>query len=250
MGTTGHELICGIVYGPVISRRFGKTLGINLLPSGDKFCNFNCPYCQLGLTHNRSDAEWDFPRVAQIAGDVHDWLKINSPKGLRAVVISGNGEPTLHPAFAEITEVLMGIRESEAPRLPIYCFTNGTRFSDIHVLKALSRLDQCHLKLDPGSRISNQPLDAENRKMILARARSLQNLYIQSCVFSGKVSNTSEPDVVQWLEGLHALPVREIFLYTVSRQTAIPDIIPVEADIMQNLATRARATISCPVRVV
>jgi wyosine [tRNA(Phe)-imidazoG37] synthetase (radical SAM superfamily) len=42
----------GIIYGPVPSRRLGRSLGINLLPTDHKLCSFNCLYCQYGWTKN------------------------------------------------------------------------------------------------------------------------------------------------------------------------------------------------------
>ena len=40
----------GVIYGPIHSRRFGTSLGINLLPAGRKVCSFNCVYCQYSWT--------------------------------------------------------------------------------------------------------------------------------------------------------------------------------------------------------
>ena len=45
-----------IVFGPVKSRRFGVSLGINLLPLSYKYCTFNCIYCECGWTINKNAA--------------------------------------------------------------------------------------------------------------------------------------------------------------------------------------------------
>ena len=57
------NLDCDIVYGPIPSRRFGYSLGVNLLPSGQKVCDFDCLYCQCGWTP-RSLVEQGFTSVA------------------------------------------------------------------------------------------------------------------------------------------------------------------------------------------
>jgi wyosine [tRNA(Phe)-imidazoG37] synthetase (radical SAM superfamily) len=50
-----YSLQTGIVYGPVRSRRFGRSLGINLSPCGRKLCSFDCVYCHYGATERRSE---------------------------------------------------------------------------------------------------------------------------------------------------------------------------------------------------
>src|SRR5262252_9125042 len=62
-----------IIYGPVRSRRLGRSLGINLLPAGVKICNMNCAYCQYGWTRGRGRRAGDaggWPATAAIEGAV------------------------------------------------------------------------------------------------------------------------------------------------------------------------------------
>ena len=94
----------GLIYGPVNSRRLGRSLGINLLPLRLKICTFNCVYCQYGWTQIHGDQLFDtslWPLLSEISTALTDAL--NELKSTPSyLTFSGNGEPTLHPQFADI----------------------------------------------------------------------------------------------------------------------------------------------------
>ena len=82
----------GIVYGPIASRRLGRSLGINILPEGTKVCNFNCPYCQYGWTPRLEDgrrADWPSPDVVARAADA----ALAVDPAVDRITLAGNGEP-------------------------------------------------------------------------------------------------------------------------------------------------------------
>ena len=101
------ELQSGLVYGPVQSRRLGRSLGVNLCPAGRKTCNFNCAYCQYGWTN--FPAKEMFPRPADVI-DALDAALQRDPD-VDSITVAGNGEPTLHPAFVSIADGLFHARE-------------------------------------------------------------------------------------------------------------------------------------------
>ncbi len=82
----------GITYGPVRSRRLGRSLGINVLPGGRKVCNFDCRYCQYGWTDPALSASTqapEFPALEEILKDEAlrepdnsgIWIQVLSPDG-------------------------------------------------------------------------------------------------------------------------------------------------------------------------
>ncbi|RLC53524.1 MAG: radical SAM protein, partial [Candidatus Cloacimonadota bacterium] len=92
-----------IVFGPVNSRRFGISLGVNLLPVGYKFCTFNCIYCECGWTFKADSQKHPLPKPEEIynrLNDVLDKMK-KQDKAPDNITFAGNGEPTIHPHFAE-----------------------------------------------------------------------------------------------------------------------------------------------------
>jgi len=106
------DLQTGMVYGPLESRRFGRSLGVNLAPPGRKTCNYNCAYCQYGWTAFPASAA--FPAPADVI-DAVDRALARDPE-VDAITVAGNGEPTLHPAFAPIAEGLFHVRARRAPK--------------------------------------------------------------------------------------------------------------------------------------
>ena len=110
------ELKRGMVYGPVASRRLGRSLGINLLPARDKVCRFDCVYCQYGATTScdASTLAGELPAVDQVIAAVEDALH-RLPEPPAWLTFSGNGEPTLHPDFPAAVD---GGRRPARPALP------------------------------------------------------------------------------------------------------------------------------------
>ncbi|MGD8706353.1 MAG: radical SAM protein, partial [Syntrophobacterales bacterium] len=96
----------GILYGPIDSRRLGKSLGINLMPSDFKLCSFNCVYCHYGWTRKHfldfHGLHKDLPSIDAVVRKVEEAAKSKIPFDF--LTFSGNGEPTLHPHFPELVE--------------------------------------------------------------------------------------------------------------------------------------------------
>ena len=86
-----------IVYGPVFSRRLGRSFGINLLPRNQKSCSFDCVYCQYGATQypTLTPKIEDIPAIDEVLEAVEKALR--KPRSMDYLTFSGNGEPTLHP---------------------------------------------------------------------------------------------------------------------------------------------------------
>ena len=80
------------IYGPVPSRRLGRSLGIDLLPA--KICTYDCIYCQLGKTGGRTTKRRPYRNVAEVLAQ----LNSSFAQGLTAdcITIAGSGEPTLN----------------------------------------------------------------------------------------------------------------------------------------------------------
>lgn len=250
----GHDLVSSIVYGPVVSRRFGTTLGVNLLPQGKKFCSFNCVYCQLDWT----DASYhplpdEFPRPDEIATAL---LAAESAAAWREkwdelayIVISGNGEPTLHPEFSACVDAILKFRNLHLPQALVICFTNGSVMNDENVLQALERLDQCHLKFDAALPHIDLPQDQFKFSDLHAASKVLHNLVVQSCFVTGCLDNTSNEDIQAWRDSIVKLAPKRVDVYTVSRPPAAEELLPVAQDRLQEIAGVLRKEGLCVVVV-
>ncbi|MHA1407905.1 MAG: radical SAM protein [Candidatus Heimdallarchaeaceae archaeon] len=104
------------VFGPVPSRRLGRSLGISPIPF--KTCNFSCIYCQLGRTNNFTNERKEFYPVEDIAQEVEEAL--NQGFNLDFITIVGDGEPTLYKSLGTL---ILSIKELTS--IPIAVITNG-----------------------------------------------------------------------------------------------------------------------------
>jgi wyosine [tRNA(Phe)-imidazoG37] synthetase (radical SAM superfamily) len=105
------------VFGPVASRRLGRSLGIDLVPF--KTCSYNCIYCQLGPTTNLTVERRDWVPFDQILEEAR--RKIPSAAGVDCITFSGSGEPTLHSRIGEIIHELKRLTS-----IPVAVLTNGS----------------------------------------------------------------------------------------------------------------------------
>ena len=108
------------IFGPVPSRRLGLSLGVDLIPH--KTCTFDCLYCEVGRTTNRTITGKPFAPVDEILRQLEKRLTECTPE---VITLAGSGEPTLH---SEIHHVISGIRELTDTRIVI--LTNGSLFWD------------------------------------------------------------------------------------------------------------------------
>jgi len=90
------------LFGPVRSRRLGRSLGLDLVPV--KTCTFECPYCQLGGTTCKTLERREYVPTAAVIAEFTSWLQSD---GLAdCVTLAGSGEPTLHSRFGEILDAV------------------------------------------------------------------------------------------------------------------------------------------------
>jgi len=129
-----------IIFGPVNSRRFGKSLGIDLSPT-KKQCNFDCLYCELepAKTVNRQE---DIISVEQIISALQESLKIH--RDIDVITITANGEPTLYPYLIELMVEINKIKGD----IKTLILSNGSSINTPKVQKALMLFDTVKLSLD------------------------------------------------------------------------------------------------------
>ncbi len=90
------------LFGPVRSRRLGRSLGIDLVPL--KVCTYDCPYCQVGVTTDKTLARREYVPVSAVLSEFDHWLAHDGKAD--CVTLAGGGEPTLHSRFGEVIEAV------------------------------------------------------------------------------------------------------------------------------------------------
>jgi wyosine [tRNA(Phe)-imidazoG37] synthetase (radical SAM superfamily) len=121
------------LYGPVPSRRLGRSLGIDLVPH--KVCSYDCIYCQVGKTTEKTLTRREYIPQEEVLEEVKAFL-LKEDSSIDHLSLSGSGEPTLH---SQIRSIIEGIKEMTS--IPVAVLTNGSLLYEEEVRKDLSRAD-------------------------------------------------------------------------------------------------------------
>lgn len=237
----------GLVYGPVTSRRLGSSLGVNILPGGAKICNFNCVYCQYGWTRHVDLAAippQGWPAPAQIVEAVESTLAGGA--AVDCITLAGNGEPTLHPRFADVVECLRDLRARRAPAARLAILSNSSTAHVPAIAAALQRLDDRYMKLDAGDEATLRTLNGATPKLaqIVDALHRMRDLVLQSLFTrddSGTIDNSTDAAVASWLAAVRYIRPREVHVYTIDRPPAWRSLQPVPRAALQLIADRVRA---------
>jgi wyosine [tRNA(Phe)-imidazoG37] synthetase (radical SAM superfamily) len=128
------------IFGPVPSRRLGRSLGVDLVPF--KTCSYDCIYCQLGRTTNKTVQRKEWVPI----GIVMEQLKEKLDSKPDYITLSGSGEPTL---FSRLEDLISRIKD--ITDIPVAVLTNGSLLWLPEVRKALKSADMVVPSLDAGS---------------------------------------------------------------------------------------------------
>jgi len=238
----------GSVYGPMVSRRLGRTLGVNLAPAGHKSCNFNCAYCREEWMDLPSRHEW--PQPSDIIDAVDCALETCSP--IDTIAVAGNGEPTLHPGFAEIADGLACVRARRAPQARLALLTNGSTLCRLDVYGSLTRFDARRVKFDAGDattfRLLNAPCVPLGR--LIADLRSLNRLTLQSTFVTDSqnhVTNATPSALDAWFGAVRQIKPECVDICTVRQPSRLP-LLPVPGKVLERIADVVRS-MGFPARV-
>ena len=171
------------VYAVISQRAHGLSIGVNLNPQ--KYCNFNCVYCEVKRGEAGSERpvnvrvlSAELKRLLELAWADRlrelEWFGNVPPELLRLkeVALSGDGEPTLCPNFEEVVEAVLGVRSQGTRFFKIVVITNTAGLPRPHVRRGLQQLDpqdEIWVKLEAGTQTYmnkvNQP-DMTLRKVL------------------------------------------------------------------------------------
>lgn len=130
------------VYGPVPSRRLGRSLGVDLVPF--KVCTYDCIYCQLGKTTEKTALRRPYVPVEPLMDELKGALDREARPDY--ITLSGSGEPTLH---SELGRIMTAVRKMTDISLAV--ITNGSLLWDKDVRMSLRKADLLVPSLDGGN---------------------------------------------------------------------------------------------------
>lgn len=234
-----------LAYGPVDSRRFGKSLGVNCL-GAEKACSFDCRYCDLGpslMTMNRIRKELQFPSRSDIVAAVRAQLRLEN-HGIKAITFSGNGEPTLYPEFDELVADIKIARNELTSNAKLVVLSNGAHLDSKKVITGMNEVDIRVIKLDAGNdknvKLLNAPLVRRNLAQLLSGTKKLKDCVIQSMFVKGSFDNTQTQDIEDWVEMVGMIRPAGVQLMTITREPADRALLPVEEDVLYSIAFKLK----------
>jgi wyosine [tRNA(Phe)-imidazoG37] synthetase (radical SAM superfamily) len=244
----------GIIYGPVDSRRYGASLGINLMPVDYKLCSFNCVYCHYGLTSVCTmDVEKygeDLPHIGDVINALEAALRKQGE--LNLITFSGNGEPTIYPQFPELVGAVVRLRDKYKPsaRVALLSNTTGARYKQVR--ESIARIDLPVLKLDAGTpgtfRAVNRPARGVRFDEIIENLASLENIYIQTVLVGGTPSNVGEDELAAYFDLLGKIRPKEVHMYSIDRPVPNTHISLIGPERLEAIALRGTKQSGVPIR--
>lgn len=138
------------LFGPVPSRRFGRSLGIDLTPL--KTCSLDCVFCQLGRTTVQTVDRKPYVDLALVTEELRDWFDHHGQADV--LTLSGSGEPTLHSGFGDVLDCI-----ARSCRIPALLLTNGTLLNRKDVRQAACKAQMVKSSLCAWDRFSFQTIN-------------------------------------------------------------------------------------------
>lgn len=238
----------GILYGPVASRRLGRSLGINLMPVQYKLCSFNCVYCHYGWTEVCTGEVKNYVKDLPLFNDVVKAVEgvLQSPLQFDFLTFSGNGEPTLYPGFAELVDEVVRLKKKYRPELKVALLSNSTGLVHREVREVIKKIDLPVFKFDVGTEEKfndiNRPAPGINFNDITEMLCSLKDIYIQTVLMDGSPTNVNETDLTAYFEKIGRIRPNEVQVYSLDRPVPNTRISRVSPEKLEQIARQGEAT--------
>ncbi|PAV12022.1 radical SAM protein [Methanosarcina spelaei] len=238
-----------IVYGPILSRRLGRSLGVDVIKNtgSKKNCNYDCIYCQLGYAELKIRSPEDV-REAVTPEEVSESLQklINNIEGLDYITFSGTCEPTLNLSLGEI---IRNIRKISG--VPICVITNSSLLGREDVQNNLAEADLVVATLVSGNeetwRKIHRPAPGIDLKEIIEGLRKLaksgigNRLALEVMLLENKAGrplNFTDEEIEELVKTIRYICPEEIEILTISRPPSEKWVRPVPEEKLKEIAKR------------
>lgn len=217
------------LFGPVLSRRLGVSLGVDLVPH--KTCTLDCVYCECGATTHLTLRRKEYVSVDRVKAELRKYLSHNEK--IDYITFSGSGEPTLNDGIGEIIQFL----KSDYPGYKVAVLTNSTLFDRLAVREQVKNADVVMASLDAGTdqcfRQVNRPhpqLDLQGViDGISAFGKTFDGRLLLEYFAVGNV-NDSDEDLQQLKEIFQRIDSKGIVVNTLDRPGTKGWVRPVDAN--------------------
>ena len=227
-----------LVFGPINSRRFGMSLGIDLSPK-QKSCNFDCVYCELKGAKPVEEIE-NPPSVDGIISALKEALKVY--QNIDVITLTANGEPTLYPHLKELVAKVNEIKDKAKTLI----LSNGSGARDQKICEALQGLDIVKFSLDSAVQSTFKKIDRnksgiEVNELIKAMAKFRKEfkgeLVLEILVVAG--FNDKEEEFTALNEAINEIAPHRVDVGTIDRPPAY-NVKGVDASRLEELASKIK----------
>ena len=225
-----------IIFGPIPSRRFGISLGVDLSPS-KKQCNFDCLYCELegAKTVDKMDTN---PSITEIINAIKESFD-KHPK-IDVITLTANGEPTLYPNLNELIDEINKIKGDTKTLI----LSNGSTIYKKEIYDALLKIDTVKLSLDCVSEKCFKKLDRVNKNVEIEKiipsminfSIETKNDFVLEILFV-KDLNDKEDEIVLLYDAVKKINPKRVDIGTIDRPPAY-DVKPVSYEFLESVADR------------
>jgi len=137
------------------------------------------------------------------------------------ITFSGNGEPTIHPAFPEIVNEIKMLKTKLAPHARLAILSNSAMVSKDHIRQALAKLDDRFMKLDTGNETTfkqyNRPHMSITFDSIIEGLKKIDSIVIQTLFTAGEHGNSSDKQISDWIDKITEIKPLECHIYSIDR---------------------------------
>lgn len=221
------------LFGPVPSRRLGRSLGIDVTPF--KTCSFDCVFCQCGCTTKLVTERGEFIVFEEVCDEIGRWLKADGHADV--ITFAGSGEPTLYSRLGELIDFIKA-----RTAIPVIVLSNGTLLHRIAVRDELLRADKVKVSLSAWDNESfqkiNRPAPRLSFEQVLAGEREFRaefkgELWLEVFLMEGV--NARPEQVKKIAAAVAGIRPDKIHLNTAVRPPAETDIQPVAKEKLEAL---------------
>ena len=214
------------VFGPVASRRLGRSLGVDLVRP--KICSLNCIYCEAGVTTDLTLKRAEYVDAEVVLSELETFFSVNNAP-VDWITFSGAGEPLLNSRFGYVASEI----KRRFPQYRICLLTNALALSDVNVWSELDCVDLVIPSLD-GSNAEefeaiNRPADgfefADFCEKLIAFSQQFRNdIVLELFIVPGV--NDSDESIERFCSIIRRMKVSKVQLNTIDRPGVEADLVP------------------------
>ena len=224
------------VYGPINSRRLGKSLGVSLIVP--KVCPLDCIYCEARATTDLTMVRREYVEINEVLEEIDQVLsEIPMPD---YITFSGAGEPTLNSGIGRVIAHL----KQKYPKCKVCLLTNGLLLNDKTLQQELAGLDMIIPSLDASNEEEylkiNRPVPGETLERLVNGIaefhRIYPTIYMALEMFIAPGINDSDESLMRFEGLLKKISPDSIQLNTLDRPGVIADLLPADDETMEKFA--------------